>query len=73
MNKRDRDYIDSVVDIAAQELRHFYNFTDEQVIKLMRDSLDRAEAKNNKVRQAFDNLTGREEWQPFLDQLTIRK
>lgn len=48
MNKRDQEYIDSVVEIASQELRHFYDMSDEQVIKLMRDSLDRIERETTK-------------------------
>lgn len=46
MNNLDKDYIDSVVDTAAQELRHYFEFTDESIIKLMRESLDRLEADN---------------------------
>jgi len=45
MDKDDLEYVDSIVDTAAQDIRHYFDLTDEETLAAIRNSLDRLEAK----------------------------
>jgi len=45
MDKDDSEYVDSIVDTAAQDIRHYFDLTDEETLAAIRNSLDRLEAK----------------------------